>query len=149
MGRIDLTDAVVTADALHAQRAHAKYLVRERGAHYVLTVKGNQPTLHAQLGALPWRAVPVGDDTRDRGHGRVEWRTLKVTAVATGLGFGHAAQAVQIVRRRRPLNAKKKRWSKETVYAVTSLDATEASPAELADILRGHWAIEVRHEVAL
>ena len=145
LDRIDLTDAVVTADALHAQRAHAQYLVRERRAHYVLTVKRNQPRLHAQLKALPWRAVPVGDDTRDRGHGRVEWRTLKLTAVAAGLGFPHAAQAVQIVRRRRPLNAKKrKKWSTETVYAVTSLTATEASPAELADILRGHWIIEDR-----
>ena len=115
----------------------------ERGAHYVLTVKGNQPTLHAHLRALPWQQVPVGDDTRDRGHGRVEWRTLKVTTVVAGLGFPHATQAVQIVRRRRPLNAKKgKKWSTETVYAVTSLTATEASAAELADIVRGHWAIE-------
>jgi predicted transposase YbfD/YdcC len=111
LDRIDISGAIVTADALHAQRAHAQYLVRERGAHYLLTVKGNQPRLHAQLGALPWRQVPVGDDTRDRGHGRVERRTLKVTAVAAGLGFPHAAQAVQIVRRRRPLNATKgKKW---------------------------------------
>ena len=155
LGRIDLTGAVVTADALHAQRAHARYLVAERRAHYVLTVKRSQPTLHAHLKALPWNDIPVGDDTRDRGHGRAEWRTLKVTAVAAGLGFGHAAQAIQIVRRRRPLAAhngamrRKKRWSTETVYAVTSLTATDASPAELADIIRGHWGIEVRHEVAL
>ncbi len=108
-------------------------------------MKGNQPTLHAQLKALPWGEVPVGDHTRDRGHGRVEHRTLKVTAVAAGLGFPHAAQAVQIIRRRRPLNATKgNRWSTETVYAVTSLDATEASPADLADIIRGHWSIEDR-----
>ena len=70
---------------------------------------------------------------------------MKVTAVATGLGFPHAAQAIQIIRRRRPLNTKKaKKWSTETVYAVTSLTATQASPAELADILRGHWTIEDR-----
>ncbi|MGH9292733.1 MAG: ISAs1 family transposase, partial [Acidimicrobiales bacterium] len=31
---LDLTDVVVTADALHAQREHAKFLV-SRGAHYV------------------------------------------------------------------------------------------------------------------
>jgi predicted transposase YbfD/YdcC len=145
LDHIDLTDAVVTADALHAQRTHAKYLVRERGAHYLLTVKRNQPTLHAQLAALPWGEAPIGDDTRDRGHGRAEWRTLKVTAVAAGLKFPHAAQAIQIVRRRRPLNpTKAKKWSTETVYAVTSLRATQASPADLADILRGHWIIEDR-----
>jgi hypothetical protein len=32
---------------------------------------------------------------------------MKVTAVAAGLAFPHAAQAIQIVRRRRPLNGKK------------------------------------------
>jgi hypothetical protein len=104
-GRIELTGAVVTADALRAQRAHAHYLVVDRGAHYLLTVKGNQPTLHTQLAALPWAEVPVGDDSRDRGHGRVERRTLKVTAVAAGLSFPHAAQAVQTLTvRLRPLN---------------------------------------------
>ena len=127
---------------MHAQRAHAKYLVGRRGAHYVLTVKRNQPQLHALLAALPWREVPLADDTRERGHGRDEWRTLKVTAVAAGLGFPHAAQAIQIIRRRRPRNGK--RWSSETVYAITSLTATEISSPELADVIRGHWTIEDR-----
>src|ERR1019366_5868729 len=100
------------------------------------------PTLHAQLAALPWRQVPAADDTRERGHGRDERRTLKITAVAAGLAFPHAAQAIQIVRRRK-LPGKKK-WSRETVYAITSLTATQASPAELAAIIRGHWMIEDR-----
>ena len=117
----------------------------ERGAHYVLTVKRNQPRLHDQLGALPWDEVPVGDDTRDPGHGGSGGPPEKVPAVAVGLLFPPATQAVQVVRRRRPLNAtKRKRWSTETVYAVTSLTATQASPADLADILRGHWTIEDR-----
>ena len=139
--RIDLTGAVVTADAMHAQRAHAEYL-HDRGADYILTVKRNQPSLHAQLAALPWRQVPVADDVRGRDHGRVERRVLKVTAVAAGLLFPHAAQAIQIVRRRRRLNGKK--CSTETVYAITSLTATQTAPAELADAVRGHWRIEDR-----
>ena len=141
LDRIDIAGAIITADAMHAQRAHAEYLVR-RGAHFVLTVKRNQPQLHARLAALPWREVPVADNARERGHGRAEWRTLKVTAVAAGLGFPHAAQAIQIIRRRRPRNGK--RWSTETVYAITSLTATQISPAELADVIRGHWTIENR-----
>ena len=32
----------------------------------------------------------------------------------------------------------------ETVYAMTSLTVTQASPAGLAAIIRGHWAIEDR-----
>ena len=102
LDRIELSGAIVTADAMHAQREHARYLVAQRGAHYILTIKGNQPSLHDQLKALPWRDVPVTSDTRGRGHGRHERRTLKVTAVAAGLAFPYAAQAIQIVRRRRP-----------------------------------------------
>jgi hypothetical protein len=34
-----------------------------------------------------------------------------------------------------------------TVYAVTSLRLEQASPARLADLLRGHWAIEALHHV--
>jgi predicted transposase YbfD/YdcC len=146
LDRIDLTGAVVTADAMHAQRAHAEYLAGQRGAHYVLIVKRNQPHLHARLASLPWRDIPLADETREHGHGRTEHRTLKVTAVAAGLGFPHAAQAVRVVRRRRLLSAKngKKKWSRETVYAITSLTATQVSPAGLAGIIRGHWAIEDR-----
>jgi predicted transposase YbfD/YdcC len=139
--RIEIGGAVITADAMHAQRGHATYLAG-RGAHYLFTVKRNQPGLFAQLAALPWRQVPVAHDARARGHGRDERRTLKITAVAAGLAFPHAAQAIQIVRRRK-LPGKKK-WSRETVYAITSLTAVQASPAELAAIIRGHWMIEDR-----
>jgi hypothetical protein len=105
-------------------------------------VKRNQPGLHTQLAALPWRRIPVAHDTRERGHGRAERRTLKITAVAAGLAFPHAAQAIQIVRRRRPLNSTK--WSTETVCAITSLTVIQARPADLARFIRGHWGIEDR-----
>jgi hypothetical protein len=58
LDRVDIAGAIVTADALHTQRAHVAYLAG-RGAHYLLTVKGNQPTLLAQLKGLPWAEVPV------------------------------------------------------------------------------------------
>jgi hypothetical protein len=34
-----------------------------------------------------------------------------------------------------------------TVYAVTSLTAVHASPARLADYVRGHWGIEALHHI--
>jgi len=143
LDRIDLAGAVVTADAMHAQRGHAEYLAGQRRADYLITVKRNQPGLHAQLAGLPWRQIPAADIQRDRGHGRAERRSLKVTAVAAGIAFPHAAQAIQVMRRRRPLNGKNSRkWSTETACAVTSMTVTQASPAQLADFLRGHWSIE-------
>lgn len=135
---LDLAGVVVTADALHTQRDHASFLVG-RGADYLLVVKANQPTLHAQLAGLPWRQIPVMDRTRDHGHGRIEVRTLKVAAVA-GLCFPHAAQAIQVIRRVRAPGSRC--WRTVTVYAVTSLALGTASPTQLAGWLRGHWRIE-------
>jgi len=143
---LDLAGAVITADAMHAQREHAQFLVTEKSAHYILAVKNNQPSLFAQLKSLPWRQVPAGFDARENGHGRAEWRTVKATAVAAGIAFPHAAQAIQIRRRRRPLN-KAKRWSAATSYAVTSLPASQATPAQLAAWIRGHWGIEALHNI--
>ncbi len=34
-----------------------------------------------------------------------------------------------------------------TVYAITSLTHAQAGPARLADLIRGHWAIEALHHV--
>jgi predicted transposase YbfD/YdcC len=145
LDRTGLAGAVIPADALHAQRAHAEYLAGQRGAHDLITVKRNQPGLHAQLAALPWRQIPVAHQTRDKGHGRAERRTLKITAVAAGLAFPHAAQAIQIVRRRRPLTGKNStKWPTETVYAITSLTVIQAKAADLARFIRGHRGIEER-----
>jgi predicted transposase YbfD/YdcC len=118
----ELDGVVVTADAMHCQTAHADYLVLQRGAHYVLTVKGNQPALRNQLKALPWHDVPVGHTSHSRGHGRIEKRTLKVVTISAGILFPQALQAIQITRRTRKLNDKK--WRTEVVYAVTSSSAS-------------------------
>lgn len=141
LDRVEVTGAVITADALHTQRAHAEYL-HERGAHYVLTVKRNQPGLHAQLATLPWAQVPEVDLTRDKGHGRVESRSLKLATVGAGIGFPHARLAIRLTRRRR--SRASGRWHTETVYAVTDLSWDEIRAEQLAEIIRRHWSIENR-----
>jgi predicted transposase YbfD/YdcC len=142
--RLDLTATVIAADALHTQREHAEWLVTHKHADYLLVVKANQPTLHRQLTALPWREVPVADRTHNRGHGRAETRRLQATTVA-GLDFPHATQALRITRRARPLGSR--RWRTVTAYAITSLTAAQAHPARLADWIRGHWGIEALHHI--
>ncbi|MGK5446737.1 ISAs1 family transposase [Streptomyces radiopugnans] len=96
---LDLTGAVVTFDALLTQTDHAKFLVEEKGAHYIAVLKGNHPTLHTLVKDLPWKEVPLMDRTRTAAHGRDEIRSLKAVTVP-GLPFPHAGQALQIVRRR-------------------------------------------------
>ena len=134
-----------SADRLHTQREHAQFLVTEKQAHYILVVKKNQPGLYAQARNLPWRRIPVAARQHGRGHGRQEHRTLKAAAVATGLGFPHAAQALCLTRQVRPLDGG--RWRTVTVYAITSLDAYQATPAQLAAWVRGHWQTGALHHL--
>jgi len=138
---LELAGVVVTADALQTHPAAAEFLVTTKQAHYLFVVKANQPTLLDRCAGLPWHRVPVLDRTRDRGHGRVELRTLKAVTV-NRFGFPHAAQVVQVTRKTRDLHTNTRRWRTVTVYAVTSLTHAQASPARLADYLRGHWTIE-------
>jgi hypothetical protein len=71
---------VITADALHTQREHAKSLVSGKKAHYILVVKKNQPSLYAEVKNLPWRTIPAGH----RHHNREEHRTFKPPLLLPG-----------------------------------------------------------------
>ncbi|WP_243716400.1 ISAs1 family transposase [Actinomadura darangshiensis] len=142
---LELTGTEVTADALHTQRDHARFLVEDKNAHFILVVKKNQPSLYRQLKQLPWRQIPTGHTEDHPGHGRTERRSIKVTAVGQGLLSPHAAQAVRITRRTRPRHGG--RWKTATVYAVTSLSAHQARPDELAAWIRQQWQIEALHHI--
>lgn len=136
-----LRGLLFVADALHTQTGHANEIAG-RGAHLLIPVKGNRPTLFAQLKTLPWAQIPVGDQSRDRGHGRRETRTVKAVTVSIpgGILFPHAHQAVRITRTR--TIAATGKTSRETAYLTISLPATAAPPADLQDWIRQEWLIE-------
>lgn len=58
LATLSLRGTVVTADALHTQSDTARQIV-EQGGEYLLTVKGNQPSLYRTLEALDWRFSPL------------------------------------------------------------------------------------------
>jgi predicted transposase YbfD/YdcC len=136
-----LQDLIFVADALHTQTGHANEIAA-RGAHLLIPVKGNRPTLFTQLTTLPWAQIPVGHQTRDRGHGRSETRTVKAVTLHTpgGIGFPHARQAIRITRTRTITTSGK--TSRETAYLTISLPAADAHPADLQHWARCEWLIE-------
>jgi predicted transposase YbfD/YdcC len=141
---LDLVGAVVTFDALHTVRANLTWLVTDKKAHYIAIVKRNQPLLHAQVRALPWRQVPGGGCARERGHGRAETRTVK-TAHVSHLGFPGALQVIKITRWRQVIATG--RATRQTVYAITSLTSADATARDLARLVREHWTIEAHHHI--
>ncbi|BAU86659.1 transposase [Streptomyces laurentii] len=105
-------------------------------------IKTNQPTAYSRLAALPWRDIPVRHTASTSAHGRRESRSIKTCAIADQLGgtaFPHARPAIRVHRRRKPTG---ERETRESVYAVTSLDAHQTGPADLAAGIRGHWGVE-------
>jgi predicted transposase YbfD/YdcC len=139
---LDLDGAVITADALHTQRATANY-VHGRGADFALPVKDNQPGLSGALDALPWRDVLVTHAATERGHGRITTRTIQILNAPADLPFPHVSQAYLIERHVTALDGTP--LSDVAAPGVTSLDATRASPETIAGLIRGQWAIEALH----
>ena len=132
----DLAGAVITIDALHTQSDTAQVILG-RGAGYVMTVKGNMPTLHRKLKKLPWAAIPAVSAVSS-GHGRRARRTIKVALAPAWIEFAGAAQVAQL---RRTVTRKGKK-TVEVVYLITS--DRDADPATLAAWVRSHWEIENR-----
>jgi hypothetical protein len=77
----------------------------------------------------------------DKGHGRIEQRTLFVmTGAPKGFSFPFVEQSFRIDRER--LNLQGQLISSETVYGVTSQSVKKAPPEKLFSQIRSHWSIE-------
>ena len=135
---LDLDGALITADAMHTQRSTAQWII-SRGAHYLLTVKDNQPGLKRELEKLPWKDVP-SISVPDGSHGRRVRRTIKAVEAPAWIDFPGAAQVIRI-RRTRTVKGRK---HIEVVHLICSLPPTDARPEQVASWARGHWAIENR-----
>jgi predicted transposase YbfD/YdcC len=146
LGPLPLDGVVITSDAMQATRENARWTVQVKHAHYLVPVLGNQPGLYAALDALDWENTPVAAATSEITRGRIQTRTIRVLPAPGDLGFPHAGQAILL---ERYVTIKKDRqWimrNCEAVLYVTSLDAAQASPADLLAYARGHWGIEHLH----
>jgi predicted transposase YbfD/YdcC len=146
---VGLAGAVVTADAVNAQRETADYIAGPaedggRASDYLLFVKGNQPKLQRAVFDAIQEGCPRDPDYTelDESHGRIIRRSVWV-ADAGNIDFPHVSRVARI--RRDGYDASGALTSKEIVHAVTSLDSGRASAADLAKFARGQWGIESVH----
>jgi predicted transposase YbfD/YdcC len=136
---------VWTLDALHTTKGTARLITKKLNGHYVLIIKGNQPIARATAQTLlagpdsEWTEATASED--DRGHGRVERRTIRVAPADDSL-FPGAAQAFRLRRDTGGLDGV--REHKEIVYGITSLPADLAAPTHLNYYERRHWHVENR-----
>lgn len=141
---LQLAGCIVTADALHCQKAIAKE-IKEADAEYVLALKGNQGTTFAEVKSFLDDAIQrkeshlVTLETIDKEHGRLEvrryWQTEKLAWFADRAEW-EGLQSVGVVEARRTINGKE---SVERRYYLSSL---KNDAAKFAQAVRGHWGVE-------
>lgn len=136
---------VVTMDALLTQQKIAQAIV-DAGGDYIMIVKENQPTLHADIVTAFDDPALLADTsttatTHDRGHGRVERRDLTLTTALMGyLTWPAHQQVFKAVRTRTSMQTGE--VSNETEYGIISMPPARADAAVVLDRVRNHWIIE-------
>jgi len=127
---LDLTGKIVTADALHANRAMAEALTHA-GSDYVLRLKRNRAAwydeaeaLFAQSSLKPLRQSSVA-------HGRKEWREATVVACPLPRAAGHKAYG--------KITAARGDEAPLTRYYLLS---KHFDPSVLLTYARAHWKVE-------
>jgi predicted transposase YbfD/YdcC len=145
---IGIENIDITADALHTQSDFAHYLVEQKKAHYYFCVKGNQPTLLADIECHFATNLGKADyeDNISLGHGRIEVRRIwTTTALNDYVKFPYVAQIYRI--EREVTDKKTGEWTLTIAYGITSRDAKEVQPKTILHKVRGHWSIEVCHYI--
>lgn len=142
---LDIAGCIVTIDAMGTQTPIARE-IRERGGHYVLCVKNNQPKLfdsillaHAGIGGS--LTVASTSETRSRGHGREEIRRCWAYEVGERLYKAEQWRDVQsfaVIERTRIIGGK------TTVERRHYISSLPADAERIARAARSHWEVENR-----
>ena len=146
-----LAGALVTIDAMGCQVAIADKIV-EHKADYVLALKGNQPTLEADVAdyfsSAPTEELVIKHAEIEKGHGRIEMRTYTASSNVDWIvsdrsypsepRFTNVKTVVKVLSRVEYAD----RCTVETRFYISSaaLDIDR-----LANAVRGHWGVESMH----
>jgi predicted transposase YbfD/YdcC len=143
LAMLSLKSTIVTVDALNCQREIAQQII-DRGGDYVLALKANQPTLHADVQTFledPASAVSTAAPVVDGDHGRIETRTATISTDIGWLQETHrwpGLAAIGKVTRQRETADK---TTSEIAYYLLS---APLSPERFQQAARAHWGVENR-----
>lgn len=145
--RLDLEGALVSIDAIGCNPAIARDIIAAK-ADYLLAVKENQPTLHAEVESYFASAPDTELDafqSLDKAHGRLEIRTHTVSKAVDWIGSPRAFPGA----RRFPdlaviamVEARIERQDKISLERRYYISSRALSAAAFAEAVRSHWAIE-------
>ena len=147
LDRLDITGKTVTGDALLTQQKLARYLVKKRSAHYVFTVKDNQPTLREAISLLfNKRGKADYQEPFCLTHGRIESRSIWVSSKLNEyVDFPYVGQVFAI--QRYTINKKTGKETDELVYGISSHSLHSADAKRILQYNRLHWSVESHHYI--
>jgi len=140
---LDLDGRIVTADAMHCQKATAQAIL-ERGGDYCLALKRNQPALYDDVRLWlddPATAVDDVHQTVDGDHGRIETRRARVVHDVAWLAERHGFPGLAAIAE---ITATREIGAKTTTATRLYLLSTKLDATRLAEVVRSHWHIENR-----
>jgi len=152
LGRLSLKGALVTIDAIATNPTIAE-AITQGGGDYVLALKGNQPTLSAEV--VRYFDDPAATDlqsttVRDKDHGRIETRTYWVSHDVAWMMSDrrypgeHRFPALRSLVKTTTKTEWRGKITEETRYFISSAQLT---PQRAAQAIRAHWGIESLHWV--
>ena len=147
MERLDLKGALVSIDAMGCNPTIAQSIL-DAGADYLLAVKDNQPTLHADIDSY-FDTAPSTEvakvETMDKEHGRFEVRnhtvSHKVDWYATERSYPGAPRFPKLTTIAM-VESRIERGDKIETERRSYISSRVLSAAAFAAAARGHWAIE-------
>ncbi len=145
--RIDVEGALVSIDAMGCNATVAQSLL-DAGADYLLAVKDNQPTLHADIKSY-FDTAACGEvercETVGKEHGRLEIRTHTVSHNVDWIasersypGAPHFPKLATIA----TVESRIERGDKIESERRSYISSRALAAAAFADAVRSHWAIE-------
>lgn len=137
---LDLENKVITLDAMGAQRGICAQII-EDGGDYVISLKGNQGTLHEDVKLYlqdPGNHEQI-NETNDKGHGRLERRVAVVAQDIAWLQEEHHWPGLCSIGCITATVWRKGRETRETRYYISSLPL---DAGRLNEVARQHWSIE-------
>ena len=142
-----LKGAIVTMDAAGCQKKIVRKILK-RGAGYVISLKGNQSTMHDEIRAFmqdpAFRKKFKKAKTVDNGHGRVETRTCWQTDDIGWFedkdrwaGLRSVCMVESVV-----YDKSTGKTTSETRFFISSLPV---DPKRALEAIRAHWGVEAMH----
>ncbi len=143
LGKVNLTNKIVSGDAIFAQTELSRKVV-EKGGEYLWKLRANQGKIYELAKA---HFEKKGDkyfgktSEIDKGHGRIEEREILTSfRIAGEIEFPYLEQVFRI--RKKSIQVKTGKQSEQMIYGITSLPVERYGAAELLDLTRNHWRIE-------